>query len=133
MSWHLVDKPTSEVITRLELDPSETGAEENFRADYKRDPVTANRYRIVHLMPNTNGRDGYQSFDPPLWQLWISEVGRIVFRCPQYPTSPPIETPLTMTQEIWDAVGPAGQSVECPSCGETHSLTKGIAELRLVA
>jgi len=70
MGWQLTSEPKPEVLERLEPDTSVVGEEENFRADHKRDPETGDRYRKVHLMPNSNGRDGYQSFDPPIWQAW---------------------------------------------------------------
>lgn len=131
MGWQLTTEPTARLLERLEPDTSVVDDEENFRADYKRDRETGKRYRKVHLMPNTDGRDGYQSFDPPLWQAWLgtSTAGRIYFRCPKFPDAKPVDTRLTMTKQIWEVVGPGGQSVACPSCGETHVLSKDMCEL----
>lgn len=131
MGWQLTAEPTAKELERLEPDTRVVDDEENFRADHLRDRQSGERYRKVHLMPNTNGRDGYQSFDPPLWQVWVehSTVGQIYFRCPKFPNNPPVDTRLTMTRQIWEVLGPGGRSVDCPSCGETHQLSKDICEL----
>ncbi len=35
---------------------------------------------------------------------------------------------ITLRKEVWDEVGPEGNSLECPSCGETHLLTRDNCE-----
>ena len=126
MAWELCEKPA---CTTLEEDRSNSDTEDRFRGTPWICRETGDRYLEATFLPSANG--GYIASDPPQWLRWVDPMGAIYFHCPDHPETLPVNTGIRRKRSVWDAVGPAGNSIsDCTACGGEHTLTRENCEFR---